>query len=52
MDAGRVMEFDHPHILMKNKLGYLTSMVNRTGPGMAENLKSIAKEVSIILLFR
>lgn len=45
MDAGEVVELDHPHILLKNKEGHLSKMVERTGVGMAENLRQIAKEV-------
>lgn len=45
MDAGVAMEFDHPHILLQNKRGIFTNMVDKTGPHMAETLKSIAKEV-------
>lgn len=45
MDTGNVVELDHPYILLKNKLGYLTTMVNRSGPSMAEHLRKIAQEV-------
>lgn len=45
MDAGCLVEFDHPHILLKNKTGFLTGMVNRMGPNMAERLKYVAKQV-------
>ncbi|KAF2880617.1 hypothetical protein ILUMI_25557 [Ignelater luminosus] len=44
MDAGNVVELDHPYILLKNKLGYLTTMVNRSGPSMAEHLRKVAQE--------
>ncbi|EFA04298.2 putative multidrug resistance-associated protein lethal(2)03659-like Protein [Tribolium castaneum] len=44
MDAGNAVEFDHPHILLQNRFGFLTSMVEKTGKAMARNLKDIAKE--------
>ncbi|XP_043284651.1 probable multidrug resistance-associated protein lethal(2)03659 [Venturia canescens] len=44
MDAGSVVEFDHPHILLQNtKSGYLYNMVQETGTSMAEALAEIAK---------
>lgn len=45
MDAGIAVEFDHPHLLLQKRNGYLSEMVKRTGPGMAETLSRIAKEV-------
>ncbi|XP_043503586.1 probable multidrug resistance-associated protein lethal(2)03659 isoform X2 [Polistes fuscatus] len=42
MDAGRAVEFDHPHILLQNGKGYLSSMVKETGHVMAEALTAIA----------
>lgn len=47
MDAGSVVELDHPHVLLQKKKGILTGMVDRTGAGMAENLKKIAREVCL-----
>ncbi|XP_043286728.1 probable multidrug resistance-associated protein lethal(2)03659 [Venturia canescens] len=45
MDAGSVVEFDHPHVLLQNdESGFLYSMVNETGKLMAEALIRIAKE--------
>lgn len=46
MDAGTVVEFDHPHILLANPDGFLTKMVEKTGHAMSENLKNIARAVS------
>ncbi|XP_015184437.1 PREDICTED: probable multidrug resistance-associated protein lethal(2)03659 isoform X3 [Polistes dominula] len=44
MDAGRAVEFDHPHILLQNSKGYLSSMVQETGQVMAEALTAIARD--------
>lgn len=44
IDAGRVAEFDHPHILLKNN-GVFHSMVKETGPDTADLLHSMAAEV-------
>lgn len=48
MDAGQLMEMDHPHILLNNKKSYLSEMVERTGPGMATSLRKMANNVSTI----
>ncbi|KAG9435895.1 multidrug resistance-associated protein lethal [Apis mellifera carnica] len=42
MDAGNAVEFDAPHVLIQ-KNGHLNSMINETGPAMAEVLKEIAR---------
>ncbi|XP_050545468.1 probable multidrug resistance-associated protein lethal(2)03659 [Daktulosphaira vitifoliae] len=44
MDAGKMVEFDHPHILLQNKSGFLSKMVHQTGPNTAELLQKIAEE--------
>ncbi|KAJ8966240.1 hypothetical protein NQ314_003655 [Rhamnusium bicolor] len=44
MDAGVAVEFDIPHLLLQNRNSYLSEMVKRTGPGMAETLKRVARE--------
>lgn len=49
MDAGNVVELDHPHILLQKTNGFLSNMVERTGAGMAENLKKVAREVCLLL---
>lgn len=46
MDAGEMVEFDHPHNLLGNKTGYLYKMVEQTGLANAELLHSIASEVT------
>lgn len=49
MDAGNAVEFDHPHILLQKDTGFLSSMVERTGAGMADNLKRVARQVCLSL---
>lgn len=46
MDAGKMVEFDHPYILLQNKKGVLYSMVQQTGTAMAENLIKVSEKVS------
>ncbi len=43
LDAGRVIEFDEPHLLLQNENGLFASMVQMTGKGMANNLKEMAQ---------
>jgi ATP-binding cassette subfamily C (CFTR/MRP) protein 4 len=51
MDAGEMVEFDHPHNLLKNQNGFLYKMVEQTGLANAQMLHNIASEVSCILPF-
>ncbi|XP_063977971.1 probable multidrug resistance-associated protein lethal(2)03659 [Diachasmimorpha longicaudata] len=44
MDAGQVVEFDHPHILLQDETGYLSSMVKETGKMMQNVLTAVAKQ--------
>ncbi|KAB0802273.1 hypothetical protein PPYR_04459 [Photinus pyralis] len=44
MDAGKMIEFDHPHLLLQNEHGALFGMVEQTGTVMAEVLTKIAKD--------
>ncbi|KAJ8733841.1 hypothetical protein PYW07_014392 [Mythimna separata] len=44
LDAGRLMEFDHPHILLQNKKGYFRKMVSETGPTMTSLLHKQAAQ--------
>jgi len=46
MDHGQVLEFDHPHILLQNKQGHFSSMIQETGKQMTKQLKQNAREVS------
>lgn len=45
MDAGNVVEFDHPYLLLKNKSGIFYKMVEQTGSATADLLYNIAFEV-------
>lgn len=51
MDAGKMVEFDHPHNLLKNKDGFLYKMVEQTGPATADSLRSVAAKVVEIEIF-
>ncbi|XP_052747524.1 probable multidrug resistance-associated protein lethal(2)03659 [Bicyclus anynana] len=44
LDAGHLVEFDHPHILLQNKKGYFRKMVSETGPAMSQLLHRAAAE--------
>ncbi|KAJ8687081.1 hypothetical protein QAD02_022875 [Eretmocerus hayati] len=44
MDKGRLVEFDHPHILLQNSHGQFTSLVKETGRAMFEQLCQVAKD--------
>ena len=44
MEAGIMVEFDHPHILLQKKDGHFYSMVQETGHVMAEQLSRTAHE--------
>lgn len=44
MDAGRMVEYDHPHNLLQNADGVLRGMVDQTGRAMAETLCKVAKQ--------
>jgi len=45
MDAGTMVEFDHPYNLLKNKDGFLYKMVEQTGTETSELLHNLAVEV-------
>lgn len=45
MDAGKMVEFDHPYSLLQNKDGFLYKMVQQTGQDTADLLLSVAAEV-------
>lgn len=51
MDGGTVVEFDHPHNLLKNREGLFYDMVERTGRDTAEMLHNMAAEVLIEFLY-
>lgn len=41
MDAGRIVEFDHPYILLQNPTGYFRCLVEETG-SMLQGLEETA----------
>lgn len=43
MDAGRAIEFGHPHELLSNKDGVLYKLVLKTGSATANDLRRIAE---------
>merc|ERR1711997_724679 len=43
MDDGQVVEFDKPATLLENSQGYLSQLVNQTGPTMKNKLWQIAQ---------
>ncbi|XP_043470122.1 ATP-binding cassette subfamily C member 4-like [Leptopilina heterotoma] len=43
MDAGHMVEFNHPYLLLKQEKGYLHDMVQQTGPEMAAVLTKMAE---------
>lgn len=45
MDAGEMVEFDHPFVLLNNSDGYLYKMVEQTERTAADLLRNIAAEV-------
>ncbi|KAB0797837.1 hypothetical protein PPYR_08830 [Photinus pyralis] len=44
MDAGTIVEFDHPYHLLQNTNGIFHGMVMQTGPAMAQTITNIIKE--------
>ncbi|KAL4715253.1 hypothetical protein ACJJTC_007835 [Scirpophaga incertulas] len=47
MDAGRLVEFDHPYMLLNNSNSHFTKMVNETSDKMSAQLHQIAKETYV-----
>lgn len=44
VDAGRIVEFDHPYILLQNFNGYFTKMALETGAFMFESMRKLAQD--------
>lgn len=44
MDSGKIVEFDHANSLLENEDGFLSKLVNESGPVHAQHLKNIAKQ--------
>jgi len=51
MDAGKMVEFDHPYNLLQNKEGVLYKMVEQTGQVTADLLHAVAAEVLFTNIF-
>lgn len=49
MDAGTMVEFDHPYNLLKNKDGFLFKMVEQSGSETSGLLRDIAAKVPYFL---
>ena len=43
MDAGRLIEFDEPYVLLQKEEGLFSSMVRETGRNEAEKLLQVAR---------
>lgn len=44
MEAGTMIEYDHPHLLLQKIDGHFLKMVEETGPAMTIQLKDVAYE--------
>lgn len=44
MDAGNVVEFDHPHLLLQNRNGFLAKLVAETDDATAKHLREVAQK--------
>lgn len=44
MDAGTMVEFDHPHLLLQIPDGVFYKMVAETGRTLSEQLRKVARE--------
>ncbi|VEN35015.1 unnamed protein product [Callosobruchus maculatus] len=44
MDAGTMVEFDHPHLLLQNPQGVFYRMVAESGRAMSEQLRRVARD--------
>lgn len=45
VDAGKIVEFDHPYLLLKQPEGFLHGLVMQTGSETSNMLYKIAKKV-------
>ena len=46
MDNGRVVEFDQPHVLLQQNDGYFSTIVEKCGNAVSQQLKTIAEKVT------
>lgn len=47
MEEGKLVEFDHPSVLLQNSDGYLYKMVEESGKSISEVLQTIPNDVSV-----
>lgn len=45
MDSGAIVEFEHPHCLLRNENGFFYKMVEQTGRAAADKLRTMAADV-------
>ncbi|KAL7300052.1 hypothetical protein TKK_0007062 [Trichogramma kaykai] len=45
MDAGELVEYDRPHLLLQRNDGFLATMVHKSGQAMEQHLKRISEQV-------
>uniref|UniRef100_A0A8C2IM39 Multidrug resistance-associated protein 4 n=1 Tax=Cyprinus carpio TaxID=7962 RepID=A0A8C2IM39_CYPCA len=50
LDAGRIQEYDAPHVLLQNQNGIFYKMVQQTGKAEVASLLQTAKQVSMLSL--
>ncbi|XP_046429218.1 ATP-binding cassette subfamily C member 4-like isoform X3 [Neodiprion fabricii] len=43
MGEGRILEYDHPHLLLKDRNGYFSQMLQQTGTTVADELAAISE---------
>lgn len=51
MDAGNLVEIEHPYVLLKEPSSHLYGLVEQTGKAMTNKLRLIAKRVSVGRIF-
>lgn len=47
MDAGNLVEIEHPYVLLKEPSSHLYGLVEQTGKATSNKLRSVAKRVSV-----
>ena len=47
MDAGQIMEWDEPHVLLQNSKSLFKTMVDTTGPSASRKLFQMALEAHL-----
>ena len=52
LDAGQLIEFDEPYVLLQNEGGLFANMVKMTGKSMAHNLREMARIAHDVRYFK